>query len=119
MPTETLRLLLSQHRLVQSGPRKELIARIQANDSQDSVSPPTVPAIMPDQQLASMIASVVEQKLATLHSASNSLSQALRKIYQAFLASRQTPLPNHSAMTDNNRFRPLRIATPCPLLSKI
>ena len=33
MPTETLRLLLSQRRLVQSGPRQQLIARLQANDS--------------------------------------------------------------------------------------
>ena len=40
MPTETLRLLLFQRRLVQSGPRQQLIARLQANDSQDSTSPP-------------------------------------------------------------------------------
>ena len=66
MPTETLRLLLSQRRQVQSGPRQQLIARLQANDSQDSTSPPTGPATMPDQQLASMIASIVEQKTGNL-----------------------------------------------------
>lgn len=82
MPTETLRLLLSQRRLVQSGPRQQLIARLQANDSQDSTSPPTGPATMPDQQLASMIASIVEQKLATLNSASNSLSSSTSGVVQ-------------------------------------
>ena len=56
----------------ESGPRQQLTARLQANNSQDSTSPPTGPATMPDQQLASMIASIVEQKLATLNSASNS-----------------------------------------------
>ena len=61
MPIDTLCLLLSQRRLVQSGPRKELIARLQTNDSQDSASPPTDPAIMPDPQLISMIASIVEK----------------------------------------------------------
>ena len=66
MPTETIRLLLSQRRQVQSGPRQQLIARLQANDSQDSTSPPTGPATMPDQQLASMIASIVEQKTGNL-----------------------------------------------------
>ena len=83
MPTaETLRLLLSQRRLVQSGPRQQLIARLQANDSQDSTSPPTGPATMPDQQLASMIASLVEQKLATLNSASNLLSSSTSGVVQ-------------------------------------
>ena len=121
MPTETLRLLLSQRRLVQSGPRQQLIARLQANDSQDSTSPPTGPATMPDQQLASMIASIVEQKLATLNSASNSplasFSQPLSNIYQAFLTSYQIPLSHMSAMADNNRFRPLWISR-CPPCSK-
>ena len=82
MSTETLRLLLSQRRLVQSGPRQQLIARLQANDSQDSTSPPTGPATMPDQQLASMIACIVEQKLATLNSASNSLSSSTSGVVQ-------------------------------------
>ena len=80
--TETLRLLLSQRCQVQSGPRQQLIARLQANDSQDSTSPPTGPATMPDQQLASMIASIVEQKLATLNSASNSLSSSTSGVVQ-------------------------------------
>ena len=130
MPTETLRLLLSQRRLVQSGPRQQLIARLQANDSQDSTSPPTGPATMPDQQLASMIASIVEQKLATLNSASNSLSSStsgvvqpsaqhpLSNICQALPASHQIPLSHRLAMADNNRFRPLWISR-CPPLSKI
>ena len=56
----------------ESGPRQQLTARLHANNSQDSTSPPTGPATMPDQQLASMIASIVEKKLATLNSASNS-----------------------------------------------
>ena len=76
MPTETLRLLSSQRHLVQSGPRQQLIARLQANDSQASTPTSTGPAIMPDQQLASMIASIKEQKLATLNSASNSPSSS-------------------------------------------
>ena len=80
--TETLRLLLSQHRLVQSGPRQQLITCLQANDSQDSTSPPTGPATTPDQQLASMIASIVEQKLATLNSASNLQSSSTSGIVQ-------------------------------------
>ena len=80
--TETLRLLLSQRRLVQSGPWQQLIACLQANDSQDSTSPPTGPATIPDQQLASMIASIVEQKLATLNSASNSLSSSTSGVVQ-------------------------------------
>ena len=121
MPTETLRLLLSQRRLVQSGPRQQLIARLQANDSQDSTSPPTGPATMPDQQLASMIASIVEQKLATLNSASNSplasFSQPLSNIYQAFRTSHQIPLSQMFAMADNNRFPPLWISR-CPPCSK-
>ena len=82
MLTETLRLLLSQHCLVQSGPRQELITHLPANDSQDSTSPPTSPATMPDQQLASMLASIVEQKLATLNSASNSLSSSTSGVVQ-------------------------------------
>ena len=81
MPTETLRLLLSQRRLVQSGPRQKLIARLQANDSQDSTSPPTGPATMPDQQLASMIASIVEQKLATFNSACSNRSATFARRY--------------------------------------
>ena len=67
---------------------------------------------MPDQQLASMIASIVEQKLATLNSAST-----LSNIYQAFLTSYQIPLSHMSAMADNNRFRPLWIFR-CPPCSK-
>ena len=61
MPTETLRLLSSQRHLVQSGPRQQLIARLKANDSRASTPTSTGPAIMPDQQLASMIASIVEK----------------------------------------------------------
>ena len=80
--TETLRLLLSQRPLVQSGPRQQLITCLQVNDSQDSTSPPTGPATIPDQQLASMIASIVEQKLATLNSASNLLLSSTSGIIQ-------------------------------------
>ena len=105
----------------ESGPRQQLTARLQANNSQDSTSPPTGPATMPDQQLASMIASIVEQKLATLNSASNSplasFSQPLSNIYQAFRTSHQIPLSQMFAMADNNRFPPLWISR-CPPCSK-
>ena len=105
----------------ESGPRQQLTTRLQANNSQDSTSPPTGPATMPDQQLASMIASIVVQKLATLNSASNSplasFSQPLSNIYQAFRTSHQIPLSQMSAMADNNRLRPLWISR-CPPCSK-
>ena len=106
MPTETLRLLSSQRRLVQSGPRQQLIARLQANDSQDSTSPPTGPATILDQQLASMIASIVEQKLATLNAVSNSLSSSTSGVVQpSAQQSAQQHLPglclNHTVQKDS------------------
>ena len=109
MPTETLRLLLSQHRLVQSGPRQQLIARLQANDSQDSTSPPTGPATVPDQQLASMIASIVEQKLATLNSASNSLSSSTSGVVQpSSQQSAQQHLPGITSLAQDPSLPPVR-----------
>ena len=109
MPTETLRLLLSQRRLVQSGPRQQLIARLQANDSQDSTSPPTGPATMPDQQLASMIASIVEQKLATLNSASNSLSSSTSGVVQpSAQQSAQQHLPGVTSLAPDPSLPPVR-----------
>ena len=109
MPTETLRLLLSQRRLVQSGPRQQPIARLQANDSQDSTSPPTSPATMPDQQLASMIASIVEQKLATLNSASNSLSSSTSGVVQpSSQQSAQQHLPGVTSLAPDPSLPPVR-----------
>ena len=106
MPTETLRLLLSQRRLVQSGPRQQLIARLQANDSQDSTSPPTGPATMPDQQLASMIASIVEQKLASLNSASNSLASSTSGA--SAQQSAQQDLPGVTSLAPDPSLPPVR-----------
>ena len=109
MPTETLRLLLSQRRLVQSGPRQQLIARLQANDSQDSTSPPTGPATMPDQQLASMIVSIVEHKLATLNSASNSLSSSTSGVVQpSAQQSAQQHLPGVPSLAPDPSLPPVR-----------
>ena len=109
MPTETLRLLLYQRRLVQSGPRQQLIARLQANDSQDSTSPPTGPATMPDQQLASMIASIVEQKLATLNSASNSLSSSKSGVVQpSAQQSAHQHLPGVTSLAPDASLPPVR-----------
>ena len=109
MPTETLCFLLSQGRLVQSGPRQQLIARLQANDSQDSTSPPTGPATMPDQQLASMIASIVEQKLATLNSASNSLSSSTSGVVQpSAQQSAQQHLPGVTSLAPDPSLPPVR-----------
>ena len=108
MPTETLRLLLSQRRQVQSGPR-QLIALLQANDSQVSTSPPTGPATMPDQQLASMIASIVEQKLASLNSASNlQASSTSGAVQPSAQQSAQQDLPGVTSLAPDPSLPPVR-----------
>ena len=66
MPTETLRLMLSQRHLNQTGPRRVLITRLQESDSTTNTAPQ-----VPD-QLSAMIASIVEAKLADLNSSSTS-----------------------------------------------
>ena len=58
MPTETLRFMLSQRQLYQTGPRRVLITRLQ-----DSDTPATNTALQVPNQLAAMIASIVEAKL--------------------------------------------------------
>ena len=108
MPTETLRSLLSQRRQVQSGPR-QLIALLQANDSQVSTSPPTGPATMPDQQLASMIASIVEQKLASLNSASNlQASSTSGAVQPSAQQSAQQDLPGVTSLAPDPSLPPVR-----------
>ena len=82
MPTETLSLLSSQRHLVQSGPRQQL---------------------MPDQQLASMIASIVEQKLATFNSASNSPSSSSGAVSTA-----QQQLPGVTSLAPDPSHLPVR-----------
>ena len=67
MPTETLRFMLSQRQLNQTGPRRVLITRLQ-----DSDTPATNTALQVPDQLAAMIASIVEAKLANLNSSSTS-----------------------------------------------
>ena len=67
MPTETLRFMLSQRQLYQTGPRRVLITRLQ-----DSDTPATNTALQVPDQLAAMIASIVEAKLANLNSSSTS-----------------------------------------------
>ena len=62
MPTETLRFMLSQRHLNQTGPRRALITRLQESDSPASNTAPQVP-----DQLSAMIASIVEAKLANLN----------------------------------------------------
>ena len=66
MPTETLRFMLSQCHLNQTGPRRVLITRLQESDSTTNTAPQ-----VPD-QLSAMIASIVEAKLADLNSSSTS-----------------------------------------------
>ena len=67
MPTETLRFMLSQRDLNQTGPRRVLITRLQESDSPTTTTAPQVP-----EQLSAMIASIVEAKLANLTSRSSS-----------------------------------------------
>ena len=55
MPTETLRFMLSQPN--QTGPRRVLVTRLQESDSPATNTAPQVP-----DQLAAMIASIVEAK---------------------------------------------------------
>ena len=62
MPTETLRFMLSQRHLNQTGPRRVLITRLQESDSPATNTAPQVP-----DQLVAMIASIVEAKLANLN----------------------------------------------------
>ena len=106
MPTETLCLLSSQRHLVQSGPRQQLIARLQANDSRVSTPTSTGPAIMPDQQLASMIASIVELKLATFNSASNSPSSSTSGAVST--AQQHQQLPGVTSLAPDPSLLPVR-----------
>ena len=104
MQTETLCLLSSQCHLVQSGPGQQLITRLQANDSRASTPTSTGPAIMPDQQLASMIASIVEQKLATFNSASNSPSSST----SGAVSTAQQQLPGVTSLAPDPSLLPVR-----------
>ena len=65
MLTETLRFMLSQRHLNQSGPRRVLLTRLQESDPTNAA--PQVPG-----QLSAMLASIVEAKLANLNSSSRS-----------------------------------------------
>ena len=67
MPTETLRFMLSQRHLNQTGPRRVLITRLWESDSPATNTAPQVP-----KQLSAMITSIVEAKLANLNSSSTS-----------------------------------------------
>ena len=67
MPTETLRFMLSQRHLNQTGSRRVLITRLQESDSPAANTAPQVP-----DQLSAMIASIVEVKLANFNSRSAS-----------------------------------------------
>ncbi|CAH3029009.1 unnamed protein product, partial [Porites evermanni] len=64
---------------------------------------------MPDQQLASMIASIVEQKLATLKSASNSLSSSTSSVVQpSAQQSAQQHLPGVTSLAPDPSLPPVR-----------
>ena len=67
MPKETLCFMLSQRQLNQTGPSRVLITRLQ-----DSNTPATNTVMQAPDQLAAMIASIVEAKLANLNSSSTS-----------------------------------------------
>ena len=87
MPTETLRFMLSQRHLNQSGPRRVLITRLQESDPPATNAAPQVP-----EQLSAMIASIVEAKLANLNSSSTSGSVILPEVEPAQAALTQ-PTP--------------------------
>ena len=67
MPIETLRFMLSQRHLHQTGPRCVLINRLQGSDPTATNTAPRVP-----DHLSAMIAFIVEAKLANLNSSSTS-----------------------------------------------
>ena len=70
-----------------------------------SKSPPTGPAIMPYQQLNSMITSIVEQKLATFNSASNSPSSSTCGVVQP---TAQQHLPGVTSLAPDPSLPPIR-----------
>ena len=65
MPTETLRVMLSQRHLSQTGSRLALIARLQESDSQGNIPATSAPPV--SDQLSAMITSIVDARLAILH----------------------------------------------------
>ena len=90
MPTETLRFMLSQRHLNQTGPRGVLITRLQESDPPVTNAAPHVP-----EQLSAMIASRVEAKLANLNSSSTSGSVISPEVEPA-QASLTQPTPTGS-----------------------
>ena len=70
MPTESLRLMLSQRHLSQTGSRLTLIARLQESDSHGNISATSAPPV--SDQLSAMITSIVDARLAILHPRSES-----------------------------------------------
>ena len=87
IPTETLRFMLSQRHLNQTGPRRVLITRLQESDSPATTTAPQVP-----DQLSAIIASIVEAKLASLNSGSTSGPAVPPEIEPAQASSTQ-PIP--------------------------
>ena len=65
MPTETLRVMLSQRHLSQTGSRLALIARLQESDSPGNIPATSAPPV--SDQLSAMITSIVDARLAILH----------------------------------------------------
>lgn len=61
MPTDSLRVLLAQRNLNQTGPRRNLVSRLKESDSLTANAAPPVP-----DQLSAMIASIVEARLANM-----------------------------------------------------
>jgi len=70
MPTETLRLILSQRHLSQTVSRLALTALLQENDSPGNSSVTSAPPV--SDQLLAMITSIVDARLAILHTRSES-----------------------------------------------
>ena len=91
MPTETLRFMLSQRDLNQTGPRRVLITRLQESDSPTTTTAPQVP-----DQLSAMIASIVKAKLANLTSRSTS-GPAVPPEIEPAQASATQPTPTGAA----------------------
>ena len=112
MSTETLRFMLSQRDLNQSGPRRVLITRLQESDSPTTTTAPQVP-----EQLSAMIASIVEAKLANLTSRSTSGPVVPPEIELAQASATQptpTGAPSLVHEPSTSRHEPSVVPTPPP-----
>ena len=88
MLTETIRFMLSQRHLTQTGPRRVLITRLQESDSSATNTALQVP-----DQLSPMIASIVEAKLANLNGSRSTSEPLVPPEIEPLQASPSQPTP--------------------------